>query len=132
MPATKHFLRAVGAGATALALLAGCEPRESAKMQTGETEAVEKSLAAFKKSPTEANKRRAEGSLAKMDAEISELQVRVSKAGGERKSKIQDQLDEMRVQYAAYQTELSAAKVAATLDKAGEALTGDSPVQNNP
>ena len=98
-----------------------CNPNAPKKPQTFETTAVEQSIREFKANPTEANKAQVDQALAKMDSEIKELDVRSAQSSGAEKTEADDKRFALREKQAAYSSEFTAAKVEATVSKAGDA-----------
>lgn len=113
-----HVFASAVAGAICLC---SCVP-DAPSDHTPETKRVEQSLADFQKDPSTSNKLRVEKDLKNLEAKIDRLQIRVSKLGGAEKSKVQTELDNARIAYDAYQSQLTGAKISATVGKAGEAI----------
>lgn len=62
-----------------------------------------------------------EKALADLNVEIKELEVREAKVGGAEKDEATRKLSDLRAKYNAYNTDFTAAKVKASVTKAGEA-----------
>jgi uncharacterized coiled-coil DUF342 family protein len=90
-------------------------------MKTSETAAVEEKMLKFKSDPSKANMDEVEKALADLDSEIKELEVREAKVGGAEKDEVTKKLTDLRAKYKVYSTDFTAAKVKASVTKAGEA-----------
>ena len=62
-----------------------------------------------------------EKALADLNSEIKELEVREAKVGGAEKDEVTKKLTDLRAKYNAYSADFTAAKVKASVTKAGEA-----------
>ncbi|HEY5770382.1 MAG TPA: hypothetical protein VIS71_11100 [Terrimicrobium sp.] len=118
------LLRAISA-ACCLGAIVACKPSEPPPAtKTTETSVVEEKISKFKSDPSKANMDEVEKALADLNSEIKELEVREAKVGGAEKDEATRKLADLRVKYASYSTDFTAAKVKASVAKAGEA-TGE-------
>ena len=96
--------------------IAACKPAQPPPaMKTSETAAVEEKISKFKSDPSKANLDAVENS------EIKELDVREAKVGGAEKDEATKKLTDLRAKYNTYNADFTAAKVKASVTKAGEA-----------
>ena len=100
--------------------LAACKPAEPLPIKTLETVTVEEKIRIFKADPSKANMTEVEKALADLNAEIKELEVREAKVGGAEKDEATRKLSDLRVKYDACSADFTAAKVQASVNKAGE------------
>jgi len=102
--------------------IAACKPTEpTAPMKTSETAVVEEKIRKFKAEPSKANMNEVEKALADLNSEIKELEVREAKVGGSEKDEATRKLSDLRAKYNAYTADFTAARVQASVNKAGEA-----------
>ena len=102
--------------------IAACKPAQPPPaMKTSETAVVEEKLLKFKSDPSKANMDAVEKALADLNSEIKELEVREAKVGGAEKDEATRKLADLRVRYNTYSADFTAAKVKASVTKAGEA-----------
>jgi len=102
--------------------IVACKPTESTPpMKTSETALVEEKIRQFKAEPSKANMDEVEKALADLNAEIKELQVREAKVGGAEKDETTRKLSDLRAKYDTYTADFTAARVQASVNKAGEA-----------
>ena len=78
-------------------------------------------MSKFKSDPSKANMDGVEKALADLNSEIKELEVREAKVGGAEKDEVTKKLADLRVKYNTYSADFTAAKVKASVTKAGEA-----------
>ena len=117
---TSH-LRAIFT-ACCLGAIAACRPTEPPpQMKTTETAMVEEKILKFKSDPSKVNMDEVEKALADLNSEIKELEVREAKVGGAEKDEATKKLTDLRAKYNIYSTDFTAAKVKASVSKAGEA-----------
>jgi hypothetical protein len=102
--------------------IAACKPPgPPPAMKTSETAAVEEKMSKFKSDPSKANMDGVEKALADLNSEIKELEVREAKVGGAEKDEVTKKLSDLRAKYNIYSADFTAAKVKASVTKAGEA-----------
>jgi hypothetical protein len=102
--------------------IVACKPVEPPPpMKTSETAMVEEKIVKFKSDPSKANMDEVEKALADLNSEIKELEVREAKVGGAEKDELTKKLTDLRAKYNSYSTDFTAAKVKASVTKAGEA-----------
>jgi hypothetical protein len=102
--------------------IVACKPTEpTPPMKTSETAAVEEKIRKFKSEPSKDNMDGVEKALADLNSEIKELEVREAKMGGAEKDETTRKLSDLRAKYNAYMADFTAAKVQASVNKAGEA-----------
>jgi hypothetical protein len=90
-------------------------------MKTSETTVVEEKIRKFKAEPSKVNMDEVEKALADLNSEIKELEVREAKVGGAEKDEATRKLSDLRAKYNIYSADFTAAKVKASVEKAGEA-----------
>ena len=90
-------------------------------MKTTETAMVEEKILKFKSDPSKVNMDEVEKALADLNSEIKELEVREAKVGRAEKDEATKKLTDLRAKYNIYSTDFTAAKVKASVSKAGEA-----------
>jgi hypothetical protein len=102
--------------------IVACKPAEAPPpMKTSETASVEEKISKFKSDPSKANMDGVEKALADLNSEIKELEVREAKVGGAEKDEATRKLTDLRAKYNSYNADFTAAKVKASVTKAGEA-----------
>ena len=102
--------------------IVACKPTEpTPPMKTSETVVVEEKIRKFKAEPSKVNMYEAEKALADLNTEIKELEVREAKVGGSEKDEATRKLSDLRAKYNAYTADFTAARVQASVNKAGEA-----------
>lgn len=102
--------------------IVACKPTEpTPPMKTPETTVVEEKIRKFKSEPSKVNMDEVDKALADMNSEIKELEVREAKVGGAEKDEATRKLADLRAKYNAYSADFTAAKVQASVNKAGEA-----------
>jgi uncharacterized protein YukE len=102
--------------------IVACKPTEpTPPMKTTETAVVEEMIRKFKAEPSKVNMNEVEKALADLNAEIKELEVREAKVGGAEKDEVTRKLSDLRAKYNAYTADFTAARVQASMNKAGEA-----------
>ena len=101
--------------------IAACKPAEpTPPMKTPETVTLEEKIRIFKADPSKANMTEVEKALADSNAEIRELEVREAKAWGAEKDEATRRLSDLRAKHDACSADFTAAKVKASVNKAGE------------
>ena len=105
--------------ACCFAAIVACKPPAPPPTKTSETAVVEEKMLKFKSDPSKANMD--ERALADLNSEIKELEVREAKVGGAEKDEVTKKLTDLRAKYKVYSTDFTAAKVKASVTKAGEA-----------
>jgi uncharacterized protein YukE len=102
--------------------IVACKPTEpTPPMKTSETAVVEEKIRKFKAEPSKVNMNEVEKALADLNTEIKELEVREAKVGGSEKDEATRKLSDLRAKYNAYTADFTAARVQASVNKAGEA-----------
>jgi len=102
--------------------IVACKPAEPPRPDiTSKTSVVEEKIGKFKAEPSKANMAEVEKELADLNSEIKELEVREAKAGGSEKDEATRKLSDLRAKYNAYTADFTAARVQASVNKAGEA-----------
>ena len=117
----KNFLLKTLFAACCVGAIAACKPAQPPQpMKTLETVTVEEKIRIFKADPSKANMTEVEKALADLNAEIKELEVREAKVGGAEKDEATRKLSDLRGKYDAFSADFTAAKVQASVNKAGE------------
>lgn len=101
--------------------VAACKPQVAHSGGNPRVAMAEQTVDEFKTRPTEENLKKAEAALAKLEAEIKDLEVHAAKSAGAEKSETQAKLDDLKTRYTATEAEFTAARVTASVNKAGEA-----------